>query len=160
MIVRVQRLCLLAATGVALSLSGLSHAQGQTGVQAGVQAGVQTGAACQRQGQAAQPHASGVFESKLFNEGLDAYHRGRYEEAERLYRLAAEQGDASAQVNLGNMYAYGDGVAQNREEAVTWYRRAAEQGDSAGRQLLDNLLNDLETERRLNDAARRGLAQP
>ncbi len=41
---------------------------------------------------------------------------------------AAEQGDASAQFNLGDMYANGEGVPQNDAEAVRWYRSAAELG--------------------------------
>ena len=43
-------------------------------------------------------------------------------------RLAAEQGDADAQFNLGVMYADGEGVPQDYQEAVKWYRLAAEQG--------------------------------
>ena len=43
-------------------------------------------------------------------------------------RLAAEQGDASAQFNLGFMYATGEGVPQDYQEALKWYRLAAEQG--------------------------------
>ena len=46
------------------------------------------------------------------------------EEAVRLYRLAAEQGDANAQYNLGRMYDLGQGVARDHEEAVRWYRLA------------------------------------
>ena len=46
------------------------------------------------------------------------------------YRLAAEQGNADAQNNLGVMYQYGDGVLQDYAEAVKWYRLAAEQGDA------------------------------
>ena len=42
-------------------------------------------------------------------------------------RLAAEQGDADAQFNLGVMYANGEGVPENDAEAVKWYRLAAEQ---------------------------------
>ena len=45
-------------------------------------------------------------------------------------RQAAEQGDATAQFNLGNMYANGEGVPQDAAEAVRWYRLAAEQGDA------------------------------
>jgi TPR repeat protein len=45
-----------------------------------------------------------------------------------LYRLAAEQGDAEAQVNLGLKYSRGEGVVQERE-AVKWYRLAADKGD-------------------------------
>ena len=49
----------------------------------------------------------------------------------RWYRLAAEQGDADAQSNLGVMYDSGHGVPQDYAEAVRWYRRAAEQGDAS-----------------------------
>ena len=44
------------------------------------------------------------------------------------YRLAAEQGDAMAQTNLGWMYDNGEGVPEDDTEAVKWYRKAAEQG--------------------------------
>ena len=44
-------------------------------------------------------------------------------------RAAAEQGDAVAQFNLGQMYRTGRGVQQNSETAVMWYTKAAEQGD-------------------------------
>ena len=49
-------------------------------------------------------------------------------EAVRWYRLAAEQGLASAQHNLGFMYANGTGVPQDDAEAARWVRLAAEQG--------------------------------
>jgi len=44
-------------------------------------------------------------------------------------RLAAEQGDADAQLALGVLYVYGEGVPQDDAEAVKWYRLAAEQGN-------------------------------
>jgi uncharacterized protein len=50
-----------------------------------------------------------------------------YPEAARLYRLAAEQGHAQAQFNLGNMFEVGPGVARDKAEAIRWYRLAAEQ---------------------------------
>lgn len=43
---------------------------------------------------------------------------------------AAEQGEASAQINLGAMYDNGDGVAEDDVEAVHWFRKSAEQGDA------------------------------
>ena len=43
-------------------------------------------------------------------------------------RRDAEQGDASAQYNLGLTYDNGIGVPQDFAEAVQWYRRAAKQG--------------------------------
>ena len=47
--------------------------------------------------------------------------------AAQWYRKAAEQGNASAQFNLGLMYGNGEGVPQDAPEAVRWYRKAAEQ---------------------------------
>ena len=44
--------------------------------------------------------------------------------------LATEQGYASAQSNLGVMYANGVGVPEDDAEAVRWYRLAAEQGNA------------------------------
>jgi uncharacterized protein len=44
------------------------------------------------------------------------------------YRLAADQGNARAQSNLGIMYENGQGVPINEVEAMRWYRRAADQG--------------------------------
>jgi TPR repeat protein len=51
-----------------------------------------------------------------------------YAEALRLYRLAAAQGLAAAQSNLGYMYHMGQGVAPDRAEAIRWFRLAAAQG--------------------------------
>ena len=48
--------------------------------------------------------------------------------SETLNRRSAEQGDASAQYELGYMYANGLGVSQDEEAAASWYCRAAEQG--------------------------------
>jgi hypothetical protein len=44
------------------------------------------------------------------------------------YRRAADQGLASAQYDLGVMFANGDGVPKDSAEAVKWYRKAATQG--------------------------------
>ncbi len=52
-------------------------------------------------------------------------------EAVRLYRLAAVQGNANAQNNLGVMYETGTGVAKDLAEAVRLYRLAADQGNAA-----------------------------
>ena len=44
------------------------------------------------------------------------------------YRLAAEQGKANAQYNLGVIYANNYGGLGNDNEAVYWYELAAKQG--------------------------------
>ena len=59
--------------------------------------------------------------------GLDDLH-GKTAEALKWYRLAAAQGDAQAQSNVGHMYETGRGVAQSYGDAAPWYRRAADQG--------------------------------
>jgi hypothetical protein len=52
-------------------------------------------------------------------------------------RKAAAAGDASAQVELGLMYANGGrGVAKDQAQAVAWYRKAAEQGNALAQELL------------------------
>ena len=48
-------------------------------------------------------------------------------EAVRWYRLAADQGQAGAQFNLGAMYANGEGVPQNSVQAHMWFDLAAAQ---------------------------------
>jgi len=65
-----------------------------------------------------------------------AYDRGDYTQAARLFRPLAEQGIASAQFNLGMMYAKGQGVPQDYQAALTWYRRAAEQGNASAQNNL------------------------
>lgn len=56
--------------------------------------------------------------------------------AVRWWRLAAEQGDASAQYNVGISYAHGTGVPQDDAEAVRWFRLSAEQGFAHGQRDL------------------------
>ena len=46
----------------------------------------------------------------------------------RWYRLAADQGNAQAQYNLGVRYDNGEGVPQDYKAAARWYRLAADQG--------------------------------
>ena len=50
-------------------------------------------------------------------------------EAARWYRMAAEQGDAKAQFNLGEMYAMGEEGAEDYEQPYPWLGLAAAQGD-------------------------------
>jgi hypothetical protein len=50
-----------------------------------------------------------------------------YAEAARFYGLAAAQGHADAQHNLGNMFFLGRGVAQDYAEAVRLHLLAAAQ---------------------------------
>ena len=68
----------------------------------------------------------------LLAEATAAYSRGDYTEAKKLYRRAAEQGNARAQSSLASIYSNGKGVLQDYAEAAKWNRRAADQGDVIG----------------------------
>ena len=65
-----------------------------------------------------------------FKEGADAYHHGDYVTALREWQPLAEQGDAEAQFNLGQLYANGQGVHQDYVQARQWYEKAAVKGES------------------------------
>jgi hypothetical protein len=58
----------------------------------------------------------------------EAVARGDYGRALRLIRPLANDGEASAQYNLGLMYVAGRGVEQDYVAAAVWFRKAAEQG--------------------------------
>lgn len=51
-----------------------------------------------------------------------------YDRALRLYRVAADRGNARAQFNVGYFYRKGFGVTADAAQAAIWYRKAADQG--------------------------------
>ena len=53
-----------------------------------------------------------------------------YKTAAKWLTLAAEQGLAGAQSNLGFLYDSGHGVLEDDQTAVKWFALAAEQGDA------------------------------
>ena len=55
------------------------------------------------------------------------------------FRLAAAQGDADAQYNLGYAYVNGRGVPQDFTEAMKWYRLAAAQGNASAQYALGRM---------------------
>ena len=65
-----------------------------------------------------------------FGKGYTAYNSGDFATALREWTPLAEQGNASAQYNLGFMYDLGMGVLQDDKTAVKWYTLAAEQGNA------------------------------
>lgn len=87
-------------------------------------------------------------------------------EAVRLYRLAANQGSARAQVELGWHLSRGEGVARDYAEAARYYRLAADQGDAEGQSALAGLYilglgvarDEVEAVRYLKLASDQGLA--
>ncbi len=65
---------------------------------------------------------------EYFEKGAASEQSRNYQAALEWYRKAAEQGYASAQVNLGSLYAEGQGTPQDFQEALRWYHKAADQG--------------------------------
>lgn len=61
-------------------------------------------------------------------DGAVAYERHDYKKALKIFRSAAQQGDASAQYNLGVLYNMGQGIPRDKAEALKWFRLAAQQG--------------------------------
>ena len=70
----------------------------------------------------------GVSESADMQKGNAAHDKGDYATALREWTPLAKQGNASAQYNLGYMYANGKGVPQDYIRAHMWYNFAASSG--------------------------------
>lgn len=83
-------------------------------------------------GQATRGDIDGAFERAVKLEASSTDPQALVE-AERLYRLAADQGVVTAMFNLGRMFDKGRGVARSATEAARWYGRAA-QGEHAAAQ--------------------------
>ena len=62
------------------------------------------------------------------------------EEVRGLYRLAADQGNAWGQNNLGRFYEQGHGgLSRDVDAAIRWYQAAARGGETLAQQALTRL---------------------
>ena len=61
-------------------------------------------------------------------QGVEAWSRGDYDSAIKIWRPLAIAGDDDAQFNMGQAYKLGRGVPADLRAAEDWYRKAAEQG--------------------------------
>jgi uncharacterized protein len=68
--------------------------------------------------------------------GMQAYNSGDVATAYRLLRQEADTGDSDAQVNLGYLYARGQGVVPDQGEAFRLYSLSAKQGNGEGMNAL------------------------
>jgi TPR repeat protein len=66
------------------------------------------------------------YSQRMLSSGTSS--KAQEETGEQTLRQLAEQGDASAQHQLGRLYELGRGIPQDYVEAARWYRLAAEQG--------------------------------
>ena len=63
-------------------------------------------------------------------EGIAAYKRKNFRQALTLLEPLARGGSSQAQLRLGQMYYYGQGVPENDAAAFDWFSRAAAQGNA------------------------------
>jgi len=82
---------------------------------------------------------SGSVYGDDFQDAWDAYTKEDFKTAYKLFLPLAEQGNAVAQLNLGAMYEFGQGVPQDYKEAVKWYRLSAEQKDATAARFLGRM---------------------
>ena len=72
----------------------------------------------------------------LNQEAIALYQNGEYLASVELFKKAAEQGDAWAQYNLGEMYLKGQGIEKNTELAQQYLKQSANQGNQSALALL------------------------
>lgn len=72
---------------------------------------------------------------------LRAYKDKGYKVELKTIQPAAEDGDATAQNRLGEMYEFGYGVKRNASQAIQWYQLAADQGLVAAQYNLGRAYN-------------------
>lgn len=63
-------------------------------------------------------------------DGWAAFEQGNPQMALAIFTSLAEAGDLNMQVQVGQMYDFGQGVPQDDAEALKWYLRAAEAGNN------------------------------
>jgi len=63
-------------------------------------------------------------------EAYAVYKMGRYDEARQIWEGLAAKGNATAMINLANMFQQGQGVTEDQKKAMELIARAAEHGDS------------------------------
>ncbi len=70
------------------------------------------------------------------DEALEAYSRGDYAAAFRIWLPLAEQHNADAQYALAVLFTKGEGVPKDAAQAAMWFRKAADQGHASAQYSL------------------------
>ena len=77
--------------------------------------------------------AAPAFGSGPLAEALSAYSRGEYTRALQLFLPLAREGNTQAQYHVGNLYALGEGPAEEPDPdrtAARWYFESAQRGNA------------------------------
>lgn len=86
--------------------------------------------------------------------GLDHYDAGRFEEAYRAFRDAAERGDHQSQMNLGVMYLRGEYVERDLIESYAWFALSAQNAKLAEQGTQDVVFSHLDDAQKKQAKAR------
>ena len=95
--------------------------------------------------QTAASHAGGAHgeaNQADYDAGANLYKQKNYAGALPYFRRAADAGNATAQMQVGYQYQYGEGVAKNSAEAVRWYSKSAANGNPIGEKNLGLMLEN------------------
>jgi TPR repeat protein len=71
---------------------------------------------------------------KMFDHSRDV--QPDYKRAMKLFRAAADTGNAEGQYQVGYLYQIGEGIAVDHAEATRWFQKAADQGNPKAQYLL------------------------
>lgn len=71
--------------------------------------------------------ATSLF-ANSFNEGINYYQKGDYDNASKAFLKSANNGNLEASYILGYFYTGGLGVKQSLKESLSWYEKAANGG--------------------------------
>ncbi len=74
-----------------------------------------------------------------YSDAVTAWQNGDFKLALEKFLPLANSGGIVAQTMVGQMYEYGQGIAEDKTEAVKWYRLAAEQGDANAQLLMGGM---------------------
>ena len=72
----------------------------------------------------------GTLQAQTIQQSDDAYAKKDFKTALEGYRKLANQGNVTAQFQMGLMARNGEGQPKDDSKALTWYRKAADQGNS------------------------------
>ncbi len=79
-------------------------------------------------------------------EGINAYNAGEFAAAyEILYPLAQYERDDEAQLYVGMMHFYGEGVEKSEEKAMEWWKKAMRSGNQDAAYRLSELKTSTKT---------------
>ena len=69
---------------------------------------------------------------EILEQACELFEAGDRSKSIQLFLKAAVKGSREAQVNIGNIYDDGDGVARSFDKARNWYKRAVTSGSYEG----------------------------